>query len=58
MAQNVKISMEVTEANGDKFFDATVNYYNCSPADVVKIEDKQLGVVQSLHAEAQAAVAG
>lgn len=57
MGQDVNISFAVKNSDGSKFSDAAVNYYNVSEAGVVGLEELQLGVLNALHAKAEAKVA-
>lgn len=46
--QNVSIKAEVTDVNGDKFADISINYYNVPRSGVIAIEEQLVGMQSSL----------
>ncbi len=46
--QNVSIKAEVTDVNGDKFADISINYYNVPREGVIAVEEKLIGLQSGL----------
>jgi hypothetical protein len=57
MGQKVSLNINITNEDNSAFMDGALNYHGVSPAGVVLIEGKFLGVVNDLHSVAQANVA-